>query len=278
MDTMSDLKRVQLEILGEIKRVCDKNDISFFLVAGTCIGAVRHEGFIPWDDDIDIGMLYEDYQKFISLSDEFNSPYFLQTIKTDANYRLQIARVRDSNTTLIENTEKDRDINHGVFVDVYPLYNTPKKGIMQKRLLFVSQLRRLLLFGEAPEKRGKFIQIGANVLLAFTTPKIRKIFLLSADKILEKQKITGYVSFFYGNHIKVIYPRHWFLPVKLTAFEGKQLPVPCDADNYLKVSYGDYMTLPPVEKRVVHHDYSFIDCAKNYKEYKGIYYCNGGKI
>ena len=116
------MQACQLRILVDFQKVCEKNNIRFYLAFGTCLGAIRHQGFIPWDDDIDVFMRVEDIKKLIKLQDQFPSNLYLQTHEKEPEFGLPIVRVRDSNTTLIEADHANRDINHGVYIDIYPLF------------------------------------------------------------------------------------------------------------------------------------------------------------
>ena len=112
---MNDLQKKQLEILKAFIKVCEKYNLRYFLVGGTCLGAARHKGFIPWDDDIDVGMPREDYDKYVLLQKEYEgTPYFIQTWKSDPRYCYNFAKLRDSSTTFIENYFMSHRINHGV--------------------------------------------------------------------------------------------------------------------------------------------------------------------
>ena len=115
------LQLTEIEVLDEIVRICKKHKLQYFLLAGTCLGAVRHSGFIPWDDDIDIGMPREDYEKFLNIAlDELDEKYFLQYYKTDENYYLGFAKVRKNNTSFITKGFEKKKGHQGFFVDIFP--------------------------------------------------------------------------------------------------------------------------------------------------------------
>ena len=119
---MNPLQAKQLEILKAFIRVCDKHNLEYFLVYGTALGAIRHKGFIPWDDDIDVAMPRKDYEEYIKLQNEYEgTPYFIQTFKTDPCYIYNYAKLRDSSTTFLENAFKNHRINQGVFIDIFPV-------------------------------------------------------------------------------------------------------------------------------------------------------------
>lgn len=114
---------IGLDLLIEFDRVCKKHGLKYFLIGGSLLGAIRHNGFIPWDDDIDVGMLRCDYEKFLTLAYEFENPYFLQTPYTDEGYYFSFAKLRNSNTAAISNAFRYENFNQGVFLDIFPLDN-----------------------------------------------------------------------------------------------------------------------------------------------------------
>ena len=115
------------EMLKDIDKLCKENDIEYYLISGSALGAVRHKGFIPWDDDLDIGMTDENYFKFLKICEEKldKDKYFVQTPKTEKNYYLSFAKIRDITTTLVEENNVDIDITYGVYIDVFPFVGVP---------------------------------------------------------------------------------------------------------------------------------------------------------
>ena len=267
------LQQAQKTILLELDRVCNKLGLSYCLAFGSSLGAVRHHGFIPWDDDIDVYMRIEELEKLQENSNLFNDGFFLQHHESDLEYGLMITRLRNSNTTLIEKTEIDRDINHGIFIDIYPLFNSPKDGWGAKKLLIASMLYRLMLYGVVPQNRGIVMKIGSTVLLRVIPKKTRQKLIKSTYKIMKSSAHTGYLSSLYGDEANIRYPEKWFFPVKRVPFEDIEVPVEANTDEYLKLTYGDYMQLPPPEKRNFHHGYAYIDFERPYVVYKGKEYC-----
>ena len=126
----NNLKNLQLkllEIAKYIDKLCQENDIEYYVIYGSALGAVRHKGFIPWDDDFDIGMTYPNYLKFLKVYEEKvdKKKYFLQTLESEPNYYLSFAKFRDITTTLIEEANKDIPITYGVYVDIFPIVGVP---------------------------------------------------------------------------------------------------------------------------------------------------------
>lgn len=220
-------------------------------------------------------------EDFFALCDDpavFNKPFFLQTSKTDPEYGLAIARVRNSDTTLIEEFEKDREINHGVFVDIYPLYNCPKQGVSYNVRHFASMLYRLLLYNRVPRNRGKAMRIGSTVLLGVIPDTVREKIKEQSYRLFGNYRFTGLVSSYYGNDSRVIYKYDWFFPPVRAAFEQKTVLIPANAEAFLTFRYGDYKALPPESERVMHHDYYKLDLNRSYRDYYGEYYCVGKRL
>ena len=273
VEEVRELQKCQLEILREIDRVCTKHNLVYCLALGSCLGAVRHGGFIPWDDDIDIYMPIEYFEKLEKCRKSFKTPYFLQTHKSDPDYRLMIGRVRNSETTLIEESEINQDINHGIFVDIYPLFHCPKGKIRVKKVIFASMLYRLLLYGEPPKKRGTVMKVGSFILLKVIPNKLRDKLQHLCYHYFRKQRFTGWLSSLYGDEVTMKFPYDWLFPACRRVFEDMQVYIPANADKYLKYTYGDYMKLPPVQERKFHHSYVCVDLDKPYTVYKGKLYC-----
>ena len=134
-EVLQKVQKVQLEMAKEIKRVCDENQISYFLYRGTFLGAVRHKGVIPWDDDMDFGMLREDYDKFCRIAPEkLGEDYFFQTWHSDENYALPLGKVRKRGTLFVEAKSAVLQEN-GIYVDIYPLDFAPVGEQEQKKLM-----------------------------------------------------------------------------------------------------------------------------------------------
>lgn len=250
-ETLDNLHGVELEILKEVDRVCKKHGITYFLDSGTALGAIRHKGFIPWDDDIDIAMLRDDYDHFCSIArDELNSQFFFQSIETDNNYNKFHAKIRKNNTKYVESRIVGREMHQGVFIDVVPFDKVPIKfhKIICK---FVYFIRRLVSYyhekEQLPQNRLKEliirIVLGKNPLLRYY--KICTMFNNYGKKYM-------YTAFEYPVYQHFVFPSRVFEGIKEVEFEGYLFPIVSGYDEYLKIMYGDYMQLPPEDKRVTH--------------------------
>ena len=274
------LQLMQLKILKEFVRVCRKHDFRFYIMNGTCLGAIRHKGFIPWDDDIDVGMYAEDYDRFIRCSEDFGPDFFLQTIDTDPEFKTMIARIRLNGTTIIEKDYINADIHHGVFIDVYPLFGYPSDKVKAQMRSWESLLYRMLLLEEAPRNHGKAAKIvGTLACKAIPRGMQRSLVRSIHRKLRGEPSDTRYVAFLYGMDVHLFhtikYERAWFGEPVMVPFEDMVLPAPTDWDSYLRLRYNDYRQLPPKEKQNSYHSFEFVDLDHSYTMYKGIRYLTG---
>ncbi len=277
IDNLKDIQQIQLNLLRELKRVCDSNNIRYYLCCGTCLGAVRHKGFVPWDDDIDVFMYINDVEKLKQVRDQFSDGCFLLCQETAPEFPNADLRLKDSRTTNISVFEKDLDINHGIGIDIYPLYYYPENKIVAHYNILLSYLYRLVLANRPPIRhKGRIISVLSRLLLSFYRGSRREKALRRMKRQLSKYDQTEYVCTYYGLDIwlshALLYKSAWFEEPSQMEFEGEYFSGPTDPESYLKAKYGDYMKLPPEEKRKPSHDYTFIDTTRSYLEYKGVRY------
>lgn len=244
------LRKMQLRILDilvEIDKVCRKHDINYWIDFGTLLGAVRHGGFIPWDDDLDIAMPTEDFRKFMEIAPKELPPsLFFQTKKTDPSCRLLITKVRDKNSFFITQHEDfTRDYQKGLYVDIFEVkpYPTVSKKLQKSILRWY---KKIYFFRSVKQDVNLKNHLAA---LSFPILKIGIDLLWGLLNLLPKKKL-GYEKHFspYGNS----YEKDWIIPLKDITFEGKTFLGPADPDRYLTSIYGDYMKIPPEDKRVTH--------------------------
>ena len=255
--TVAAAQKVMLEILVEIHRICVENDITYWLEAGTLLGAIRHKGFIPWDDDCDVSMPRKDYERFLQIAQEkLPETMFLQTKETDKEYPLPWAKIRKNGTLLIETGETGEEkYHHGIFVDIFP-YDYYESAEVINKLLWARKTKDEK--NKYPKGSFKRMLLGfyANVLLWWpmhTAKKMRAYLVEHHNEINEK----GYHFFTYAADAGYVCPTtvDEVLPVEFAEniFEGHSFYIPNDYDKVLKANFGDdYMELPPVDQRKTH--------------------------
>ena len=253
--TLKKLQSVQIEILDEIDRICKKYDIKYFLAGGSLLGAVRHKGFIPWDDDLDIAMLRDDYNKFIKACfEELDSKYFLDCHLTNPDTHLAFAKVRKNNTTFDEEAIANLDVHKGIFVDIFPLdlENNNFKKCFIKGFFVRNMLETVFYKRKIYDLKTCRHPLFVRFFSVFSCNSLLKL----ADKIATsyKGKKKECVVSYYGAYSirKEFLDYDVLFPTKLVDFEGKKYPGVNNNDKYLTSLYGDYMQLPPKEKRVNH--------------------------
>ena len=265
--TTKQLQMAVLDIFKEFVDICEKLNLRYYLLGGTLLGAVRHKGFIPWDDDIDVGMLREDYEVFVTKAQEFLPKHlFLQTFKTDPEYHHVFAKIRNSNTTFIESPISHRRINHGIYLDIFPLdiYDDKKISLSNRlKKIFIS-MRESYVF--MPDR--------LSTKLRLVRPVSKLVFPKLSDALSAREKI--YKGFTTGEKVanhsgmwgeKEIVPAWWYGDGCALEFEGIRVVGPAEYKKWLTQVYGDYMQLPPMKKRVSHHHVDVIDISKSYTEY-----------
>ena len=254
--TLNKLHKVQLEILDEFVRVCQKNNLTYFLVGGTLLGAIRHSGFIPWDDDIDIGMPRKDYDKFLEICNkELDKKYFLDCFDTNNEHYFPFAKIRKDGTIFDEEWSHHLDNNKGIFIDIFPFENisNPKSPWFKIRAIIISSITDVLLY-KAKIKKVKETHhpLVVSVFNLFSKPiniKIQKYLICCC-----KDDNSKYISVLAGGYgyRREMNLRENVLPAKPIVFENKEYMGMNNNDIYLTNLYGDYMKLPPKEKRYNH--------------------------
>lgn len=264
------LRRVQLtqlEIAKEIKRVCEENGISYFLSDGSFLGAVRHQGFIPWDDDMDMAMLREDYEKFCRIAPEkLKKEYCLQTWYTDSNYGLPFGKVMKRNTIYLESKKTRRLQENGFYVDIFPIDympEDPKAQAAHWRQLLKIYRTKLMKCGYQPwmdndkilwKKRIGYLYYQLRAM--FTTgEKLTRAY----DALATSQKEGNWVCLQWGQTDPVPFRTEWVRELGEYTFEGETFPGPREYDAYLTAQYGAYMVFPPAEERENRHQIMQID-------------------
>ena len=266
------LKEVQLEILDELDRICEAYGLRYYLAYGSLLGAVRHNGFIPWDDDIDVMMPYNDMVRLEAIFNEVadTERFFYQSPSTDSQFGLAINRICRNNSLLIESTLGGRNVHHGIFIDIYPLFGAWEGKIARKRQIFVAMKRALYLYNEPAKHKGRLITFGSKVLLCIKSGKGKiKAYKKLTSKLAKVDFDTSKTICELSSNVRVMkseYDKEWFGNGNRHQFEDRKYIIPDAPDKILRVIYGDYMKLPPVEQRKYHHDYSIIKLPNGLEE------------
>lgn len=264
MSNMDLLHRVDLEIVNEVVRICREHDLKYYMLGGTMLGAIRHKGFIPWDDDIDLGMPREDYEKFLQVAPKELSPHLkVVNYRNDPNFMYYITRILDTETRVVEERIGNENKYTHASIDIFPVDGTPNNALLRKiyffRVLYHRALMSLCYKDSIDRKRKRG---GAEKALLWvmeripvekmTTPYKQKC---KIDKLLRSQKVEGskYIGNIMGAYrTREIVPAEYYGEGKLYDFEDIQLVGMDMYHEYLTYTYGDYMQLPPEDKRKTH--------------------------
>ncbi len=276
--TPEEVRKMQLkglEMALYFDSFCEKHNLTYFFCGGCCIGSIRNGGFIPWDDDVDVFMPRKDYEKLKKLW--VDTPrYAIQYPTENLQTCNQFITICDNRTTFIKTYQKELDINHGLVLDVLPLDGCPT-GMKRKFQKLWALAYALFVVGKAPENHGKAVTLLGKIALSlFPSNKARYLIWRFCEKkmtqydIEECRFITELCSG--PKAMQYEYPKEAFAKALRVDFEGYRMPIPVGYDIYLKMAFGDYMQLPPVEKRVCHHEFEFMDMENSYKIYRGIKY------
>ena len=245
-DVLRKAQLIMLEMLIEFDAICKKHQLQYWLDSGTLLGAVRHQGFIPWDDDIDLSMPVEDYNKFLKIAkSELSSEIFFQTSQTDKDFKFDYIKLRSNKASIVEFHEKDKQIKYhqGVFVDIFPMLTLENTEANKKQ------------YDSTFKKIRNVSSVSLNTPNGKDDPVTRATLVESL-----KQKHPGWGS----DKSKVIYGGEmpdvaaWFdvsevFPLAMIEFEGFSFSAPKNTDHYLQAIYSfDYKQLPPKDKRTIH--------------------------
>lgn len=278
VDELKQLQAVNLNMAEYFVQFCEEKHLLCYLCGGGCIGAVRHKGFIPWDDDLDFFMPRRDYEKLTRLWNNEKERYFLSRASAVYVDRNQFITIRDPDTTMIKPYQKDLDIVHGVNLDVFPIDGYPKRKIERFMQVIWANIYSLFCTEQTPSKHGKMLKIGSQLLLGIVRSRSWRYRIwkfaeqkMSCFEIKDCKNITELCAG--PGYMKNCYPKEAFASAIWTEFEHIKLPIPVGYDAYLRIAFGDYMQMPPEEKRIPQHDAVKLDIERSYKEYKGVYYC-----
>ena len=249
--TLDEIKQTELLILGHIDTVCKKHHLRYYLAYGTLLGAIRHKGFIPWDDDVDIYMPREDYARFIRLmSEDREGKFKLLSMYNAPDYYYEYAKVVDLRTRVVYDNLKSIE-DDGVWVDIFPLDDAPKWLRMAKWFLnLLVAFRILSVYQKFPSYKYNMVFYPLWLLSRMIG---HGFFLRLSDAIARSGSNSDYVGYMCSMGVsKYYFPKKWCEAQTQVEFEGEQYPAFKDYHPYLTYQYGDYMQLPPEDKRVSH--------------------------
>lgn len=262
--TVEEVKRVQVEILKGVDAFCRAKEIPYFLAYGTLLGAVRHKGYIPWDDDIDLVMLRADYERFLKEFNRENGRLKVMHWSIDGAYPFEFIKIADTRTLLVEETDIAYD-DLGINIDCFVLDDLPEDmdGFRKLRKRIgrverIAEIKRMLPNSRRKRSMGKALM--TSVLKAAAKPFPMKWCMQTVDRIsqschglAESSKVGDICQPHSSDH--EFLERAWFAGSVEIEFEGCRFLAPCETDKALTAWYGDYMQLPPEEERVTHHSY-----------------------
>ena len=272
---MTEFQQVILNIYKETAAICRKNDIPFFGIGGSCLGAVRHKGFIPWDDDMDIAVPVEDFDRFLECARrELPERYQVVTCLDKRPYHALVVKIEDTETAFMEVSELPYPESYkGIVLDVMPFAGVPEGGFA--RSLYTFRIRAYYVLNKVmryPRSRM------ANTKEKLLWPLLAPLRAVAGDTYISKKwnrlvrtqpmRKAETVGFVWSRNIKKrLFKRSWFDTFVELPFEDTTLPCPAGYDAYLSVHYGDYMKLPPSDKQVSHHP-GLLDPHNSYKDYQ----------
>ena len=252
-----EVKKIALNILVKFAEYCEKNNLTYVLAGGTLLGAIRHKGFIPWDDDIDVMMPRDDFEKFNRLVKNAKLGDNIGVLQQDSsNYYYPFTKLYDDRTIA---KMDDNNSVHGVWIDIFPADNIPADVSQTKKLFRKSRFWRATIISmntDLKNSRGYIKNIAKVALkvLSNMVGKKRVLKLATANamtKSNENSEFIGGVLWGYG--VKEKLKKEEFINTTSVVFEGYEFKAPVGWDKYLTGLYGNYMELPPVDKRQTHH-------------------------
>ena len=266
---------ILLRCLHKFTDICKEYGLTYFCVGGTVIGAVRHGGLIPWDDDIDVAMPRPDYERFLEIAKTTDLCGFEVASPDMKGYPYFFSKFCDANTSLIELEEVP--CLHGIYIDVFPIDGTAEtkeeaEKIMRRfkrwnnkinATLSRLSVKEYLGLALIPKEWGRMFFQTLGFILG--RENIRRFLIRKLDSIAKEYdyESSAYIVNYGGAWAeKEIHPKEWIFPLTKKKFEDTEVYIPGNYDSYLRQMYGDYMQLPPEEKRISHHKHAFVDLYK----------------
>lgn len=268
-------KAIVTDVLREFIKICEENHLTYFCAGGTVLGAVRHQGMIPWDDDIDVNMPRPDYDRFLKICETRDmGDYEVVTPYNNKNYPLLFSKMCSRKTTLIEEVEVPCVI--GLYIDIFPLDGTADdvEGAYQlmrrfhklkNRVVAISahvSFRNYIRLLLTPHEWGRFVYktIGFFFRQSYRAHLLKKLDAISYR--YNYDKANNVILYSGGYWRRDIYPKEWFQAQTELLYEGMNIKVPAQYHDYLSQLYGDYMQLPPVEEQCIRHPKAYFNLSE----------------
>lgn len=250
---LQQIHQFELEMLKMFLHICEQENLSYFLIDGSLLGAVRHQGFIPWDDDIDIAMPRTDYEKFLQRANQYLPEYyFLSTYKTEPNALFPYAKIYDTRTKYVESVNAHLPIHHNLWIDIFPFdFCTSFKKFWVQRENTLLNLRRD--HWSDPKRAPLFTQFLRRISYLLY-PRLEQA-LHRQNRLLAGEKESApYIAYLAcPQPKKIFFPSEWFAQYTYLPFEQLQVRVPAHYHEYLTYMYGNYQQLPPKEQQIPKH-------------------------
>jgi len=259
---------VILDLFLEFKRVCDKYGLKYYPCYGFLLGAVRHKGYIPWDDDLDVCMPRDDYERFLGLRNEYSHPYFFQIPETDPGYFYGMAKIRNSNTTAMNQMFKYQGFNQGIWLSVFPLDNWKLEGGEERFAQIKQHLKDCSTYMRktnphlSEQDKKRVLEYGEN-----NPYDSYRALNVIASQFRNEQTTHKLILCAVYPYLKNMFLSEDYDDIVSCKFENVEIPIPKGYDRILKNTYNDYHQFPPIEKRGDWHSGLLVDTDKPYKEF-----------
>jgi len=269
--SMEKIQAKILEVMTYIDKLCRKHDITYYIMGGTALGAIRHGGFIPWDDDLDIFMTPDNYQKFTSIfAAEKQEVFELQEWRLGNNL-LEYAKVRMNGTTFIEPNFKDNpNMHHGIYVDIMILHKCPESTLKKRMLFLLSRYVTAQALAERNWIPKTTFQKWMLKFVSFLPTHFMSNFCYKQIYRYDAADVSDYECCYFltkAKYHQAVFPKEMFMAPADIPFENTVLMAPTDIKGYLEIRFGDYMALPPEDQRQAAQHAEIVDLEKDYREY-----------
>jgi len=250
------IQMIQLEMLVEVDRICKKCDIKYNIIAGTLLGAVRHKGYIPWDDDADVGLLRQEYEKFrVAVKKHLDtSRFYFQDNRRTRGYRWGYGKLRRKGTTFLREFQEHMPYQQGVFIDIFPLDGVPDNKLLRTFKNFECFCVRKVLWSEVgriADKKG-YMRLIYSILAKIPTKLVWRHYYRMVKSANKCHTDMVRILLFPTPNSEYGYYRKWYENSNQYTFEGQIFQGIKEYDEYLSFKFGEYMKLPNIEERKVH--------------------------